>query len=297
MSTLDNSSGKYQGSQAPKHVNTRAKAAMMIALDRHRKYVPESQRYYEKKRSQGKKHNQAIRALGRHLCRIIYKMLKEGRDLFKPGILYILDRAHGLHFFEVRTVPVFSWQDLFSSLIEGTEQMETITHLPFFFLDLLESKRLLGQHLGYVDQIALPFDLAVVAHPPNRCPGIVFNGWNFPWVRTRRDTINTSRSLSSQRFMRALIVILLQEKIKMALLAPMSGLWRDIVLKSSVHPFMTAVLAGLSRLDSLGADAELIHHFDNSLTPPMASQAKGAPLSVRIARAGHTRETPTPTRV
>ena len=79
MSTLDNSSGKYQGSKAPKHVNTRAKAAMMIALDRHRKYVSESQRYYEKKRSEGKKHNQAIRALGRHLCRIIYKMLKEER--------------------------------------------------------------------------------------------------------------------------------------------------------------------------------------------------------------------------
>lgn len=79
MSTLDNSSGKYQGSKAPKHVNTRAKAAMMTAIDRHRKYVAESQRYYEKKRSEGKKHNQAIRALGRHLCRIIYKMLKEER--------------------------------------------------------------------------------------------------------------------------------------------------------------------------------------------------------------------------
>ena len=53
---------------------------MMIGVDRHRKYVPESQRYYEKKRSEGKKHNQAIRALGRHLSRIIYKMLKEERD-------------------------------------------------------------------------------------------------------------------------------------------------------------------------------------------------------------------------
>jgi len=52
----------------------------MIGLDRHRKYVPESQKYYEKKRGEGKKHNQAIRALGRHLCRIIYKMLKEGRE-------------------------------------------------------------------------------------------------------------------------------------------------------------------------------------------------------------------------
>jgi transposase len=80
MSMLDNSSGKYQGTKAPKHVNTRAKAAMMIGVDRHRKYVPESQRYYEKKRSEGKKHNQAIRALGRHLGRIIYKMLKQERE-------------------------------------------------------------------------------------------------------------------------------------------------------------------------------------------------------------------------
>jgi hypothetical protein len=79
MATLENSSGKYQGSKQPKHVNTRAKAAMMVALDRHRKYVPESQRYYERKRSEGKKHNQAIRALGRHLSRIIYKMLTEER--------------------------------------------------------------------------------------------------------------------------------------------------------------------------------------------------------------------------
>jgi transposase len=80
MATLDNSSGTYQGSKQPKQINTRAKAAMMVALDRHRKYVPESQRYYEKKRSDGKKHNQAIRALGRHLCRIIYKMLTEERE-------------------------------------------------------------------------------------------------------------------------------------------------------------------------------------------------------------------------
>ncbi|MEE8302654.1 MAG: IS110 family transposase, partial [Candidatus Tectomicrobia bacterium] len=80
MSHLDNSSGKFQGSKAPKHVNTRAKAAMMIAVDRHRKGVPESQRYYEKKRAEGKAHNQAIRALGRHLCRVIYKLLQEERD-------------------------------------------------------------------------------------------------------------------------------------------------------------------------------------------------------------------------
>ncbi len=62
MSNLDNSSGKRQGSRVPKHVNTRAKAAMMIAVDRHRKGVAASQRYYDKKRAEGKTHNQTIRA-------------------------------------------------------------------------------------------------------------------------------------------------------------------------------------------------------------------------------------------
>ena len=79
MATLDNSSGTRQGSKPPKQVNARAKATMMIAVDRHRKQVPESQHYYEKKRQEGKSHNQAIRALGRHLCRIIYKMLTNER--------------------------------------------------------------------------------------------------------------------------------------------------------------------------------------------------------------------------
>jgi hypothetical protein len=37
------------------------------------------QRYYERKRAEGKKHNQAIRALGRHLCRVIFKMLSQER--------------------------------------------------------------------------------------------------------------------------------------------------------------------------------------------------------------------------
>ena len=79
MATLDHSSGKHRGSRAPKHVNARAKAAMMTAIDHHRKRVPQSQRYSEKKRAEGKRHNQAIRALGRHLCRVIFKVLTQER--------------------------------------------------------------------------------------------------------------------------------------------------------------------------------------------------------------------------
>jgi transposase len=85
MAPLDHSSGQYQGTKTPRQVNRRAKAAMMIAVDRHRKYVSVSQRYYEKKRAEGKGHNQAVRALGRHLCRIIFKMFKEQRPYMPPN--------------------------------------------------------------------------------------------------------------------------------------------------------------------------------------------------------------------
>ena len=85
MAALDNSSGQYQGTKAPRQINRRAKAAMMVAVDRHRKQIPASQRYYEKKRAEGKGHNQAVRALGRHLCRIIFKMFKEQRRYVPPN--------------------------------------------------------------------------------------------------------------------------------------------------------------------------------------------------------------------
>ena len=62
MAHLDNSAGARQGSRAPKHVHTRAQAAMMLAVDRHRKGVAASQRSDDKKRAEGKTHHQAIRA-------------------------------------------------------------------------------------------------------------------------------------------------------------------------------------------------------------------------------------------
>lgn len=82
MAALDNSSGKYKGSKVSKQVNKHAKMAMMAAIDHHRRGVEQSQKYYEKKRLEGKKHNQSIRSLGRHLTRVIFKMLKENRDYY-----------------------------------------------------------------------------------------------------------------------------------------------------------------------------------------------------------------------
>ena len=50
MATLDRSSGTHTGTKRPRQVNTRAKAAMMIAVARHREQVPLSRLLREKTR-------------------------------------------------------------------------------------------------------------------------------------------------------------------------------------------------------------------------------------------------------
>jgi len=79
MAPVDNSSGKYKGTKSPRQVNKRAKAAMMVALGHHVRLVDESKMYYKKKCAEGKKHNQALRSLGRHLTRVIWRMVKNNR--------------------------------------------------------------------------------------------------------------------------------------------------------------------------------------------------------------------------
>jgi len=80
MSPLTYQSGQSHRTRTPRQVNRRAKAAMMTAVARHMGCVPESRAYYDKKRAEGKTHNQAIRALGRQLVRVIWSMLKNNRD-------------------------------------------------------------------------------------------------------------------------------------------------------------------------------------------------------------------------
>lgn len=79
MAPLDNSSGVYSGTKAGKQINRRAKAAMMTAVARHYFHTPQSKEYYLKKRAEGKKHNQAVRSLGRHISRVIWSLVKHDK--------------------------------------------------------------------------------------------------------------------------------------------------------------------------------------------------------------------------
>ena len=75
ISPLDHSSGTSRGSRSSNQVNKRAKSAMMAAADHNRRQSEQSKIYYDKKRSEGKSHNQALRCLSLQLTKMIYKML------------------------------------------------------------------------------------------------------------------------------------------------------------------------------------------------------------------------------
>ena len=52
----------------------------MFCVARHMPCVGESRAYYDRKWGQGKRHNRALRELGRHLVRVIWRMLQDDRD-------------------------------------------------------------------------------------------------------------------------------------------------------------------------------------------------------------------------
>jgi len=80
MTNLDNSSGKLKGSKRNLSTNKQAKMAMITATMKHTLHVNESKRYLEKKIREGKKYQQAIRSIGRHLVRVIWNMIKQDRN-------------------------------------------------------------------------------------------------------------------------------------------------------------------------------------------------------------------------
>ena len=80
MAPLDHSSGMQNRARRTKSINRRCQAALMTCIVRHMACVPESQVFYDRKRVEGKRHNQAVRALGRHLVRVIWRMLQNNRD-------------------------------------------------------------------------------------------------------------------------------------------------------------------------------------------------------------------------
>lgn len=81
VAPLDHSSGKHRGSRRARLVNHTAKNALCTATGRHRRLVPESMRFYERKlQENGGRYAKAVRALARYLVKVIWSMVKYDRE-------------------------------------------------------------------------------------------------------------------------------------------------------------------------------------------------------------------------
>ncbi len=79
VTNLDNSSGKSKKSKRNLATNKHAKMAIITATMKHAQHVEESKKYIKKKISEGKRYQQAIRSLARHLVRVIWNMIQQDR--------------------------------------------------------------------------------------------------------------------------------------------------------------------------------------------------------------------------
>jgi len=80
VAPVEHSSGRRQGQRRAKLVNRRAKNALCQAVSHHRMEVEQSRRYYQRKyQEKGQRHTKAVRALARHMVRVIWSMAKNNR--------------------------------------------------------------------------------------------------------------------------------------------------------------------------------------------------------------------------
>jgi transposase len=84
VAPLDQSSGRRLAAKLPRQINPRARDALLIAAVHPMGRISQSKTFYERKRAQGKTPMQALRALARHLVRVLFSMLKQNRNYRRP---------------------------------------------------------------------------------------------------------------------------------------------------------------------------------------------------------------------
>src|SRR5689334_23267972 len=129
--------------------------------------------------------------------------------------------------------------------------MKTVAQFPLVLVDQFESDGLVGQYVGEIDQVTLPFDLASAPNLPDRNSRLVLHLGKFGRIGAWRVAMDAAGGLSAQRLMAALPVVFLLKRIVMALLLTKIALRRHGFLQSFMHPLVTTVLSRFPGLDSL----------------------------------------------
>jgi transposase len=80
IACIDNNSGKVTKARVVYKANKICKQTLINMAGCSIRFSPQCKTYYLKKRTEGKKHNHALRCLARQLIKVIYRMLTEDRE-------------------------------------------------------------------------------------------------------------------------------------------------------------------------------------------------------------------------
>ena len=93
LAPVDRQSGRSATVRKPRGGNHRLKNAMFIAAFVATQHDPDARAYYQRKRSEGKRHNAAVICVARRRCNIILAMLKTQTPYHKPNEPHTLPQA------------------------------------------------------------------------------------------------------------------------------------------------------------------------------------------------------------
>jgi len=195
---------------------------------------------------------------------------------------YSLFRAHREHFCSKRVV---DWLQPAVIRIEVPQVVLHKTDQPDLVLDLLDSHVLSGKRSTEIDLLTVVADASTlsdshgsVMHRISQLPQSSVGPGGF--------AVEISRNPHLESLKRSLPVVLVGKVINAGLLLQeVSGSRPSrLVFQGQMHAFIPTVLLGMSRFDALDLDTRN-HHTESLLRPYRAlPQAKGIPLSVRMAR-------------
>src|ERR1700688_4359740 len=152
-----------------------------------------------------------------------------------------------------------------------------VAYPPLAVLRLLHADRLADQDLADEDEVAVPLDLAVGAHPPNRHRLIIGGLAQRAWIGSRRADVERGRRFLPERLVWPLLVELAAEAFE-ALLLILEGCGRrrgGFSLEGAMHALVPTVLLRLAGLDPLGRDGQLYSPHRQRRQTTRADRRKG----------------------
>src|ERR1700724_2316081 len=130
---------------------------------------------------------------------------------FRSGLLLLLLRrwvcgepAWVLH---MSTGPAFGFAQMTAAMRDDSECDRPVVDPPAAVLGFGETDRLANQRLADIDGAALPSDLAVVAHVPDRVLRPVIGLAQDAVETSRRGNVVLGRRVIAERLMRTLVVV------------------------------------------------------------------------------------------